>query len=66
MLKLCKTVLRGVQEDEFLFRKELKKSLSWLNDEDKLRLQIWVEENFYHLHKKVIEDVFYPDYVVAS
>lgn len=66
MLDLCKTVLNGVQEDEFLFRKELKKSLSWLNDEDKLRLQMWVEMHFYHLHKKVIEEVFYSDYNVAS
>jgi len=57
MLDLCKTVLNGVHQDKDLFRKELIKSLSWLNKQDQQILQKWVRQTFYSDHPDVIDEI---------
>ena len=66
MLEHQKIVLQGVSYDKYLFRKELVKSLSWLNNEEQKQLAKWVKENFIHQHTETIMDVFYPKYEYAS
>lgn len=58
MLEHQKTVLQAVADNEQLFRKELKKSLTWLNNEEILQLKKWVNENFSQSHAKTIQQVF--------
>lgn len=59
MLEHQKMVLKGVSSDKALFRKELKKSLLWLNEKEQKLLSKWVKENFAHLHADVIMDELY-------
>ena len=66
MLEYSKTVLKGVHEDKFLFRKELIKSLSWLKPEDQEKLQAWVRQNFFSEHADVIEEILNTKYQFAS
>jgi len=66
MLEHQKTVLNGVKYDKKLFRKELTKSMKWLNVYEQTQLRKWVNENFYHLHSEIIEDVFCSKYEHAS
>lgn len=58
MLRHQKTVLSSVRHYLPLFRKELKKSLEWLNDDDISELEVWLEINFDGKHKEIIEEVF--------
>lgn len=58
MLEHQKMVLSGVEDHSQLFRKELLKSLSWLDDKEQLSLEKWVRKNYYHLHSKTIDEVF--------
>ena len=41
MLKYCKTILKLVSFDKYLFRKELCKSIKWLNYNEKKILKSW-------------------------
>jgi hypothetical protein len=66
MLEHQKKVLEAVSYDKALFRKELLKSLTWLNSEELTHLQLWLRENFYPEYANVIMEVFYPKYDVAS
>lgn len=66
MLEHQKIVLQGVSYDKYLFRKELIKSLSWLNKSDQQTLIKWVKEKFASRHADVIIDVLYPKYDYAS
>ena len=50
-------VLRGVSHDKYLFRKELLKSLSWLNAEDQSNLFRWVCENYLSHHPEILKEV---------
>jgi hypothetical protein len=59
MLDYVKTVLIKVSFDQKLFRRELEKSLQWLETEDILNLKNWVVEKFNHMYKDIISDVFY-------
>jgi len=58
MLEYTKTVLKKVSFDKELFNKELNKSIKWLEENDIIKLKQWVVENFYHLHKDIINSVF--------
>jgi hypothetical protein len=58
MLEHQKTVLQAVAGNEQLFRKELQKSLTWLNNEEITLLKKWVNENFQNEHSKTISQVF--------
>jgi hypothetical protein len=66
MLEHQKIVLNGVKNDKKLFRKELIKSLAWLNSHEQIQLRKWVRENFHHVHAEIIKDVLYPKYEQAS
>lgn len=66
MLEQQKMVLDGVSFDKVLFRKELIKSLSWLDEVEQKKLVKWVKEKYAHQHADVIMGVFYPKYNYAS
>ncbi len=66
MLEHQKKVLQGVSNDPFLFRKELIKSAAWLNSHELTQLRLWVREQFYPVHKNIIDDILYPRYDFAS
>ena len=57
MLRFCKAVLQKVSFDKILFKKELKKSISWLNKEELIMLKIWCLSTF-GKHKDIILDSF--------
>ncbi len=50
-------VLRGVSHDKSLFRKELIKSMSWLNAEDQVSLLHWVCESYQDKHPEILKEV---------
>jgi len=52
-------VLRGVSHDKDLFRKELLKSMSWLNAEDQRNLLRWVCENYQAHHPEILKEVIH-------
>ena len=66
MLETCKIVLNGVKDDKHLFRKELKKSMDWLNSEEQITLKGWVQENFYDRHADIIDEVLLTSYDYVS
>ena len=59
MLDYVKTILLKVSFDQDLFKKELEKSLQWLEVNEILTLKDWVIEKFNHLYKDLISDIFY-------
>jgi hypothetical protein len=59
MLELQKKVLNGVSNDKGLFKKELIKSIAWLNTFELKELKKWLMNNFYHIHKDVINEVLH-------
>lgn len=60
MLEHQKSVLKGVSNDKYLFKKELIKSMAWLNLQDQIELRKWVKDNFLNLHPEIVKDVLYP------
>lgn len=58
MLRHQKIVLSNVRHHLPLFRKELIKSLQWLNDEERNELEEWLEFYFNGTHAEIIEEVF--------
>ena len=66
MLEYSKTVLRGVHENKHLFRKELIKSLAWINPRDRDKLQKWVCQYYFSEHADIIEEVLNNKYHIAS
>ncbi len=65
MLEHQKIVLRNVAYNHDLFRKELLKSLAWLNSNELTKLRVWLRKNYWSTHKNVILDVLYPYKVTA-
>ena len=57
MLELSKKILRKVSFDKKLFRKELSKSIKWLNKKEVLTLKIWTLTTFSN-YKDIILEVF--------
>ena len=57
MLEFSKKILNKVSFDKFLFRKELLKSLKWLNKQEIIMLKIWALASFSQ-HKNTILEVF--------
>ena len=60
MLEHQKTVLENLSDNKTRFRKELIKSLIWLNPYEQTQLRRWLREKYWQTHKDVIEDIFYP------
>lgn len=58
MLELAKTILTKISFDKGLFKKELKKSVSWLKPNERIVLKIWCVAQFGHLYQDVIVEVF--------
>jgi hypothetical protein len=58
MLEHQKIVLEHLVSDENMFRKELTKSLRWLNLEEQQKLYLWLRNNFWDIYSKLIEAVF--------
>lgn len=57
MLRFSKSILKKVSFDKVLFKKELKKTISWLNKKELLTLKLWCLSTF-GIHKDIIIDVF--------
>lgn len=57
MLEHQKIVLRGVSDNRYLFRKELLKSINWLNDKDLKEFNRWVYDNFYQEQPEIISEL---------
>jgi|TARA_B110000971_G_C19738606_1_gene376443 hypothetical protein len=57
MLEFSKKILEKVSFDKRLFRKELKKSVIWINKHEAAALKIWALTYFSH-YKETIQEVF--------
>ena len=57
MLEFSKKILSKVSFDKALFKKELRKSIRWMNKKDMIHLKIWALTTFSQ-YKEVILDVF--------
>ena len=57
MLEFTKKILKKVSFDKILFRKELAKSMRWLNRQEVLTLKIWALTTFSQ-YKNTILEVF--------
>ena len=58
MLEFCKDVLLRVSFNRILFRKELVKSVRWLNKRERVMLRVWCISTFGHLYRDVIIEAF--------
>ena len=58
MLDHQKIILEHSVHDENMFRKELTKSLRWLNLDEQQKLYLWLRNNFWDTYSKLIETVF--------
>jgi hypothetical protein len=59
MLELQKLVLQQVSDQKELFKKELQKSLKWLNSEEIVMLKEWVLNQFSNRYMDMINETFY-------
>lgn len=58
MLEYSKTILQKVSFSPALFRKELKKSIQWLQKDEAYLLQAWCMLTFGDLYLDVIRETF--------
>ncbi len=58
MLQHQMRVLNGVKEYSTLFKKELYKTINWLNENELKYLYKWLKQNFYTRYGDVIEEAF--------
>jgi len=58
MLEFCKDILQKVSFNQSLFKKELLKSVMWLNKKERVMLQVWCIATFGHLYGDVIIEAF--------
>tara|TARA_B100000287_G_scaffold408145_1_gene434209 strand:+ start:26 stop:211 length:186 start_codon:yes stop_codon:yes gene_type:complete len=57
MLNFSKKILKKVSFDQALFKKELTKSIRWLNKQEIVALKIWALTSFTQ-YKHIILEVF--------
>jgi hypothetical protein len=55
MLEFSKNILRKVSFDKALFKKELSKSIRWLNRKEVITLKIWTLTSFSQYRSTIIE-----------
>ena len=55
MLEFCKSVLEKVSFDQMLFKKELMKSIQWINTTDAKSLREWCIEMYGNKHSDIIQ-----------
>ena len=58
MLEFCKDILLRVSFSRKLFRKELVKSVRWLNKREQVQLRSWSLVTFGNLYGDVIAEAF--------
>ena len=58
MLELCKQTLEKVSFDSTLFRKELEKSIKWIQPSEKMLLKVWCITTFGHQYRSEILEIF--------
>ena len=58
MLELSKNVLEKVSFDHILFKKELTKSLQWMNPTEAENLREWCIETYGNKYADTIQQVF--------
>ena len=58
MLEFCKSVLEKVSFDQVLFRKELIKSIQWINTTDAKSLREWCIEMYGNKYSDIIQQAF--------
>jgi hypothetical protein len=58
MLEYTKEILMKVSFDKVLFRKELRKAMKWLKEEERTLLMLWCFSTFGTKYYTVIEQVF--------
>lgn len=59
MVELSKKILLKVSFDPKLFRKELLKAITWINDqEDIRRLREWCQKEFGRKYPHILQEVF--------
>lgn len=58
MLEYAKVILPKVSFSRDLFRKELKKCIAWLNNQQIQELHEWCNENFKEIYPKIIAEAF--------
>ena len=55
MLEFSKKILKKVSFDKMLFKKELSKSIRWLNRKEILALKIWALSSFSEYRNTILE-----------
>ena len=58
MLEHQMTVLNAVSGNRELFRKELIKSLGWLDTEESNQFNKWLKENYWNEYSDIIKEAF--------
>lgn len=58
MLEFCKSVLQKVSFDHLLFKKELNKSIQWINQSDAENLRQWCLEMYGNKYSSIIHSAF--------
>jgi hypothetical protein len=58
MLEHQKTLLTNSVHDINMFRKELVKSLKWLDQIEQQKLYLWLKNKYWNTHSDLIETVF--------
>ena len=58
MLEFCKSILEKVSFDQVLFKKELVKSIQWINTTDAKSLREWCIEMYGNKYSDIIQQAF--------
>jgi hypothetical protein len=58
MLEFSKSVLQKVSFDHLLFKKELTKSIQWINEADAKDLREWCLEMYGNKYSDIIQQAF--------
>jgi hypothetical protein len=58
MLEHQKIILMNSVHDKNMFRKELMKSIKWLDQIEQQKLYLWLKEKFWNIYRDLIESIF--------
>jgi len=61
MLEHQMKVIKNVSQNKLLFKKEINKSLEWLDGEEIYTLKSWLDKNFRETHGDIIDGLFDKD-----
>ena len=57
MLEHQKLVIQNVVHNKELFKKEIYKTLGWLNSSEQTEFRRWLRNEFWNTHRDVIKEV---------